>query len=322
MLLCWSYTLLIVLWLVLRIWVFDRLWWVALLNTLALYLFVPLVVLIPLALWRHRWPALLALALPIAGFISIIGVALLPRSAAPPPTPGPTITVMSFNLLARNRDIAAITAAIQANAPDLVGVQELTAETETKLAQALLPTYPYHVRLPADLRAGVGLFSRHPLEDLLAYPLPPMHLSLRGRVRIDDRALQIYVVHLSPNNMLGYPLREFPTLTAARYAARAAETTQLQQALQTSELPTMVLCDCNLTETSEDYVRLQQAATDSFREASWGFGHTLRVGQFPLPVQRIDYIWHTAGVVAVEAWVGPDGGSDHLPVSAKLQLLR
>jgi endonuclease/exonuclease/phosphatase (EEP) superfamily protein YafD len=322
MLLCWSYTLLIALWLLLRFWLFDRLWWLALLNTLALYLFVPLVLLIPLAIWRRHWLALLGLALPIAGFISLIGVALLPRSAAPPATPGPTFTVMSFNLLARNRDIAVITAAIQANAPDLVGVQELTTETETKLAQALLPTYPYHTRLPADLRAGVGLFSRYPLEDVLPYPLPPMHLSLRAGVRIDDRLLHIYVVHLSPNNMLGYPLRQFPSLTAARYVARAAETTQLQQALATEELPAILLCDCNLTETSEDYVRLAQAATDSFREASWGLGHTLRVGQIPFPVQRIDYIWHTTGMVAIEAWVGPDGGSDHLPVSTKLRLLR
>jgi endonuclease/exonuclease/phosphatase (EEP) superfamily protein YafD len=122
--------------------------------------------------------------------------------------------------------------------------------------------------------------------------------------------------------MLGYPLGQFPSLTAARYAARAAETAQLQQTLTTVELPSILLCDCNLTETSEDYLRLAQAARDSFREASWGLGHTLRVGQIPFPVQRIDYIWHTAGMVAIEAWVGPDGGSDHLPVSAKLRLLR
>lgn len=322
LLLCWTYTLLIALWLLLRFLLFDGLWWLALLNTLALYLFAPLVLLIPLALWRRHWYALLGLALPLVGFISIIGETLLPRSAASPTPPGPTFSVMTFNLLARNRDIAAITAAIRANAPDLVGVQELTVETEAKLAQALGSSYPYHVRLPANHRAGVGLFSRYPLEEVLVYPLPPRHLSLRARVQIEGQPLHIYVVHLSPNNMLDYPLREFPSLSAARYAARAAETLQLQQVLATPTVPTILLCDCNLTETSEDYVRLEQVATDSFREASWGLGHTLRVGQVPFPVQRIDYIWHTAGVVAVDAWVGPDGGSDHLPVSAQLRLLR
>ena len=36
------------------------------------------------------------------------------------------------------------------------------------------------------------------------------------------------------------------------------------------------------------------------------------------PVARVDYIWHTADLVALEAWVGADAGSDHLPVLARL----
>jgi endonuclease/exonuclease/phosphatase (EEP) superfamily protein YafD len=34
--------------------------------------------------------------------------------------------------------------------------------------------------------------------------------------------------------------------------------------------------------------------------------------------QRIDYIWYTGDFRAARAWVGPDAGSDHLPVLAKL----
>jgi vancomycin resistance protein VanJ len=34
--------------------------------------------------------------------------------------------------------------------------------------------------------------------------------------------------------------------------------------------------------------------------------------------QRYDYIWHTAELQALDASVGSDGGSDHLPVVARL----
>jgi hypothetical protein len=31
-------------------------------------------------------------------------------------------------------------------------------------------------------------------------------------------------------------------------------------------------------------------------------------------LQRIDYIWHSAGLVAITTELGQAGGSDHLPV--------
>jgi vancomycin resistance protein VanJ len=39
-------------------------------------------------------------------------------------------------------------------------------------------------------------------------------------------------------------------------------------------------------------------------------------------VARVDYIWHTPDLVALEAWVGADAGSDHLPVLARLAPVR
>jgi vancomycin resistance protein VanJ len=50
-------------------------------------------------------------------------------------------------------------------------------------------------------------------------------------------------------------------------------------------------------------------------------GHTLHPPQLPIPVQRIDYVWHSAEFIALEAFVGQEGGSDHLPMVAKLILI-
>jgi hypothetical protein len=40
----------------------------------------------------------------------------------------------------------------------------------------------------------------------------------------------------------------------------------------------------------------------------------------PFLAQRLDYIWHSSKLVALDAMVGPAGGSDHLPVLARLAL--
>jgi endonuclease/exonuclease/phosphatase (EEP) superfamily protein YafD len=39
------------------------------------------------------------------------------------------------------------------------------------------------------------------------------------------------------------------------------------------------------------------------------------------PLVRIDYIWHSAGLRALQAWQGPAIGSDHLPLQAILEFV-
>jgi len=76
------------------------------------------------------------------------------------------------------------------------------------------------------------------------------------------------------------------------------------------------------TDTSEAYARLNTVLDDSFREVGWGFGHTLNSPEIPFPTNRADYVWHSDDFVAVEALVGQEGSSDHLPMVAKLRLTR
>ena len=145
---------------------------------------------------------------------------------------------------------------------------------------------------------------------------------MRVTLRVGEHPLTVVVAHLAPNNMLGYPLSQFTALTADRYAVRDAESRYLQQDIQARAEPALLLCDCNMTDTSETHAILSAALRDSFQEAGWGLGHTLSVGGIPFPAQRVDYIWHTADLIATAARVGPDGGSDHRPIVATLQFVR
>ncbi len=110
------------------------------------------------------------------------------------------------------------------------------------------------------------------------------------------------------------------SLAKERYSRRESETIRLKQIMHELDQPVLLMCDCNMTDTSAAYARLRTALNDSFREAGWGFGHTFFPPQSPFPIQRIDYIWHSEDFTAIQAYVGQDGGSDHLPIVAKLRL--
>jgi endonuclease/exonuclease/phosphatase (EEP) superfamily protein YafD len=311
----WGYVALIASWLVLRALAFDRLWWLALLNTFALALFLPLVALLPLALWRRQTRLLLALALPLVAFVWLFGDVLLPP-LAPPATASPAITAMSFNVLWSNQDYPRIAQAIRAADPDIVALQELRPGHRQAIDAELGGDYPYRAVHPVD--PSVGLLSRFPIEAATPLADPPFPRALLVRVRVSDRPLTVVAAHLTPTNMLDHGLARVPGTVAERYASRTDQVEALLVAVGAAEQPVIILCDCNLTDTSEAHARLRTGLTDSFAAAGWGLRRTMLAPGLSLPFERLDYIWYTAELRAVEAVVGQAGGSDHLPVVARL----
>ncbi|PZV07561.1 MAG: hypothetical protein DCF32_07015 [Leptolyngbya sp.] len=317
-LLGWLYVSAIALWFGLRLIFFDQFWWLALLNTIAFYLFVPVVLLLPLGLWLRLRGLLLGLSLPIALFVGLFGPLFLPSGTVPDSTSQPGFKVMSFNLLWSNEDYAQIAQSIRSADPDIVGFQEVRPPNVGALTAAL-PDYPYSVFHQSDNSHTVGLVSRLPIAATEPFPNPPFERGLRTVMDLEGTPLSVIVAHLAPNNMPLLPLGEFVEQTKDRYARRAAEVELLKQAVQTRDRPTVILCDCNMTDTSQTHAELRSVLTDSFQQVGWGWGHSLRVGGIPWPLQRVDYVWHTADLQSVSAQVGDRGGSDHYPVVATLR---
>jgi vancomycin resistance protein VanJ len=318
-----AYVTFITFWLVLRVLFFDRFWPLALLNTVAEYLFLPLPVFLLLGLVRRNWAALLALIIPTAALVVLFGELFLPHLARPiESNDEPLITVMSFNVLISNADYAAIARSIRAASPDLVGMQELSSTSAGAIATSLEDEYPHSTLKPLELGRGAGLLSRFPIETAEPFSLPPLNIALHATVNMEGRRIHVFVVHLSPNNFLEHPVAEYPALAMERYGRRAAEAVRLREEIAGLDEPFVLMCDCNLTDTSEAYGRLRGFMRDSFREAGWGFRHTLNIPTVPFPVQRLDYVWHSDKFVAVDAFVGQAGGSDHLPAVAKFRLVK
>lgn len=315
-----AYLMFICVWFLLRLIFFDRFWPLALLNTIAEYLFVPLPLLLIMAIWQNHRPSLFKLGMPLLIFVALFGALFLPSFSEATDDTAPTLTVMSFNVLHRNKASGAIISSIEAASPDLVGFQELEPAHAKEIVKVLHDAYPYNTFQLLEKGYNVGLLSRFPIETAARFSLPPLNQALQATVKINNERTQVFVVHLSANEFFERPISQFVPLVLDRYGRRATEVTRLQEELAYFDNPILLVCDCNLTDTSEAYAHLDELLDDTFREAGWGLGHTLQPPALPIPIQRIDYVWHSDEFAPVEAFVGADGNSDHLPVVAKVSL--
>ena len=318
-----AYTSLFTFWLLLRLIFFDRFWPLALINSGAEFLFIPLPFLLGAILWQRRWRWLAPLALPGLVALILFGELFLPPLPGRAPTlpaGSPRLTAMSFNVLWSNTDVAAIARAVRAQSPDIVGFEELHTINAEAINNLLKTDYPYNTFSLLTQVSSVGLLSRYPIESAEAFPLPPRNLAIRTVVNFNGQRIQVFVVHLSPNNFGLWPLDEFVAAASERYASRAGEAARLAEIITPITEPLILLCDCNLTDTSEAYAHLASFMRDSFREVGWGLGHSLIHPPYHFRTVRLDYVWHNDRWAAIEAEVGPEGGSDHLPITAQLAL--
>jgi vancomycin resistance protein VanJ len=253
--------------------------WLVLLNSFTPWLFAPLGFMLVFGLvTRAKFAPRAALALLIV-FIVLYGLLFLPKPAA---TNTPTgMTVMTFNLGPGVAQPGEIADAIAAEDADIIVMQELTVP-----AAAAVRTTPA-VQLSVD-NHGVTLFAPH-------LPQPEIH-------RTND-------LHL-PDGM--------------DTTEHDAELTEIVHWAQQATGTVLLAGDFNMSDQAQAYTLLSSDFRDAYREAGWGFGFTfpnkLRGNPipFPLPVIRIDYIFHSPDLVAQTARVECKGGSHHCYLVAQL----
>ncbi|MCS6801792.1 MAG: endonuclease/exonuclease/phosphatase family protein [Chloroflexota bacterium] len=222
---------------------------------------------------------------------------------------------MTYNVgngLALPRRLAEV---VRASEADIVGLQELTADQEAGLRDELAEDYPYQLLHGAGI-PGKGLLSRYPILEGGQIHSHPGRPDLRATLDVRGYPLHVAVVHPAP-----------PRLVARGLQPSAHTRVQLERliSLLAHDLPLVLLGDFNMTRFQAQYRRVAAAGlVDAFLAAGRGFGRTfpLRLGRIPLlPLLRLDYIWLSSHLEAVSAHVGPDAGSDHLPVLADVRWL-
>jgi endonuclease/exonuclease/phosphatase (EEP) superfamily protein YafD len=296
--------------------------WFGFVRELTLYLFLPLpALLLAAAVCRARL-ALLSLALPLVVFLVYYG----PRFRfQPTPAAGASgsFRVLTFNTGANagGGRLAPLLRTVRAVDADVVALQEVPPATLEQLRTELAAAYPYQ-----EGTVDAVSFSRFPLQRAAELQLgdspytgQQLSVSLRGRPVV------LTNVHVTrPVYRLQWRRQLVPVVRGYNPESRDAQVTELVNRIRTVPGPRLLTGDFNETEWSRPYQLLAAELGDSFREAGSGFGHTYPSNfawgewRFSLPLMRIDYVFHSSELMALEARVGPDGGSDHLPVVAEL----
>lgn len=296
--------------------------WPALLRELLLYLFVPLPFLLTAGLMLRAQTVVVWSLLPLVLFLYFYGSQFAPKSS--PAATGARVRVFSFNVGSARGfgQPAEVLKAVRSADADVVALVEAREDSLRTIGAGLASTYPYQAG-----SKSVFIFSRLPLVEPRSGVLRSgSHDSMLADVEVGNRLVAFAAVHLLRTEAYAGIGNGVSSLLQTgrhyRTTERDAAAAELAANLSRLGVPIVLAGDFNMTASSRSYDLITARFQDSYREAGWGFGHTyptmLRSLDVSMPLLRIDYIFHSPDLVALRARVGPDGGSDHLPIVADL----
>ena len=321
-----AYLLILFTWLGLYILTGDRFTVIALINYIAVYLFVPLfLVLIVAITCKSRW---LGIGFIVGGlaFLWFWGDLFLPRLNQNSST-GPTLTVMTYNVLAWHNHYDPILETIRAENPDILLLQELNNGLASVLQNDLSNDYPYQVLEPLDNPEGIGVISKFPIRQSEVV-LPQLWAGGPQILELAWNGEEIILVnfHMSPTTGI-LPLDEVEENIRSR--EREAH---LLAGLAGQSDSVIMGGDANTSSLSDAYQIITAELGDSFRAAGFGLGHTFpgstipesdrpHIGRLFVPawMTRIDYVFHSDDWTTLSARTARiDGVSDHRGVIVEI----
>jgi endonuclease/exonuclease/phosphatase (EEP) superfamily protein YafD len=276
-----------------------------------------------------------AIALVLSAVHAVPALALHVPPAEIPKPAGPELVVASSNLWYCNRDEDRLRAWLETDAPDVIAFSEVSGFWTQALIRQL-DLYPHQVISPSpdlgpavaalrkelenespeilsphESKWGLALLSRYPLDEVHVHDergCPDAYIE--ADVLVKGARVQVIAMH--PERP-GYPPRTEQRNATLQYVAM--RTRWREEAI--------VLGDLNVTVYSPAYEDFIERA--GLADSRQGFG---RMPTWNPPLELpgrwldIDHILVRPGIAVMDRWVGPDIGSDHLPVSARVRVKR
>lgn len=274
----------------------------------------------------RKWPWALTAILGVTLSIMPPMFAYAPRPPVPQNT-GTELTLLQFNANYANptpEKILAWITSLTTQAlkepvppPDIILLQEMSPY----MAKALAPLldkhntmYPYKIVAYRPGAFGMAILSRYPLGDIQRAsfsPSAPEH-TIATVTLVDGQLLRLYETHT------------LPPLSSAYSYVRNNELIQLADIIATDQEPHKILLgDFNITPYSAWFRDIESRS--GLHSTMRGLGlHSLSDGTWPafLPALfriPIDHLLISAHIRVINRYVGPDLGSDHLPVLTVLR---
>jgi vancomycin resistance protein VanJ len=306
--------LLLALWLIL--YEGNERWWPA---TMILFgprwLFsLPLLILVPLAAWFERRQLILLFIAAVILFVPVMRVCVPFQRIA---STKPMIRVLTCNVGGSGLDIEKLRRLIQRSAADIIALQECPKET----AESILPDWT----ILQDQRLTIA--SRYPVKPGKSHQTthPPLRWPrasvLQGFIHTPEGELAVCSLHLpSPRYGLSSLLDRRRILNLSRLKVlqeeqelRGTTAQEIESLIRTDSVPMIVAGD------SAWYRQYWSDYFNAFSLAGFGYGFTEKVAirNFEYKI-RIDHILTRGSLTSYRCWVGPDVGSDHLPLIADI----
>jgi vancomycin resistance protein VanJ len=312
----------------------DKSWWLAFLHSFAPFYFLPLLFCLPVVVRLRAWRSLVLLLLLLGFGLGRYGPRFMPKAQAA--SDMETLRVVTFNVWGRNRDLRLLEDWLLSIDADVVFLQELPLDYENTRFEVLRGVYPYYVSEQDSTRDDTAnlILSRYPV-NTSEYGLRSDGIPIPQRALLNYQGEQIALYNFhgaSPERYRRSPLRRFLYGDYMKMAfdyneeLRNAQIRELIYQTQRESLPFIVAGDFNTSDHAAMYDFIASHWRDSFAQsgyglgASWPVAHARGLPAFIPPLVRLDYIWHSPNLRTVSAGQGPFLGSDHLPVTATLEI--
>ncbi len=257
-------------------------------------------------LLSRRWkPALLAVAVAL---LNVSYIVPLFYSTKKPPATESTFRVVSANVHSSNRRTDLAVEFIRNTKPDFFLVMEVDERWESAL-EDLQHDFNYSVIRARSDNFGIALYSRRPITSHRVEHLDDSKVpTIVATIELDGRSLNVVGTH---------PL---PPMGRRRSELRDLHLQAIGNLIKRLPPPVMVLGDLNTSSWSPHFRDLLEKC--DLRDSRRGFGvqPTWPVEPWVLRIP-IDHALVSEDLAVTQRYVGPDIGSDHLPVVVEFAVL-
>ena len=321
-LLSWLQALVVLVLLVLIRWVGASFWGTSLVIMLPRAVFlIPVAILAPISLVRgSRYLLLLHASTVLAVIGPLMGLSLPFQKLLETTPKGETVRVLTFNLSHDPIEQERLVEWLEKREIDVILIQE--PHVSMKSLSALLKKKGWMTNEPRTIASRFKFIEE--LDSLRDESIHGRRFSARlHRARLETPLGRKIVVASAHMPTLRFGFEDF--VETRRTSLISAHDQwwgwQLSRVLsliaETVDEPMLIGGDFNLPTDDSRLSALRSSFRFAFEEAGWGYGYT-RPSKFPWV--RIDHVLSTPEWYVKHCEVGPDFGSDHLPLEAEYVL--
>lgn len=262
--------------------------------------------LLTLSLYIRAWREALVATI----FVCFHGSALAPWYIAPPKVDanGPTIQLMSANVLTSNTHYDDFLAIVKENDPDMLLVQEINDAWLTAL-DPLRSDYPYVTAEARSDNFGIATFSRIELtKSEIMFDPESLVPSIQSIVELDGHSVTVINYHTLPP-------------AGPRYAkTRNRQLAFLKDKVVSTDNHVIIAGDLNTTMWSPHYLDLVREGKLKNARKGFGLQPTWMRDRIPFLTLPLDHVLCSAHLHATASKVLPSFGSDHRAILVNLAL--